>query len=227
MGPRRLLPIQAELSAPADCAAAVEKAVAHFGRLEGVVNNAGIGMSSIRPDAETRHPGLAEMTAEIWDRFFAVNVRAPMLIAQAALPHMRKAGWGRIVNNTTSYRTMLRVLPYGATKSALESMSAVWALELEGSGITVNVLVPGGPTDTPFISDAAGWPRDQMLKPAIMGPPISWLMSESSNGVTGKRFTAQDWDASLPLDEAVQKAGRDIGWAELAAGPAWFTSGKA
>ena len=227
MGPRRLLPIQAELSAPADCAAAVEKAVAHFGRLEGVVNNAGIGMSSIRPDAETRHPGLAEMTTEIWDRFFAVNVRAPMLIAQAALPHMRKAGWGRIVNNTTSYRTMLRVLPYGATKSALESMSAVWALELEGSGITVNVLVPGGPTDTPFISDAAGWPRDQMLKPAIMGPPISWLMSESSNGVTGKRFTAQDWDASLPPDEAAQKAGRDIGWAELAAGPAWFTSGKA
>lgn len=227
VGPERLLPIRAELSAPADCALAVEKAVAHFGRLEGVVNNAGIGMSSIRPDAETRHPGLGEITAEIWDRFFAINVRAPMLIAQAALPHLRRAGWGRIVNNTTSYRTMLRVLPYGATKSALESMSAVWALELAGSGITVNVVVPGGPTDTPFISDAAGWPRDQMLKPAIMGPPIAWLMSEASSAVTGQRFTAQDWDAALPADEAAQKAGRGIGWPELAAGPAWFTPGNA
>jgi NAD(P)-dependent dehydrogenase (short-subunit alcohol dehydrogenase family) len=116
------------------------------------------------------------------------------------------------------------VLPYGATKSALESMSAVWALELDGSGITVNVLVPGGPTDTPFINDASGWPRDQMLRPAIMGPPIAWLMSEASNGVNGRRFTAQNWDASLPADEAATKAGRDIGWPELAVGPAWFTT---
>jgi NAD(P)-dependent dehydrogenase (short-subunit alcohol dehydrogenase family) len=223
-GRERLLPIKAELSQPAACAQAVKAAVAHFGRLEGVVNNAGIGMSSIRPDAETNRPGLAEMTADLWDRFFAVNVRAPLLVTQAALPHLKRAGWGRIVNNTTSYRTMLRVLPYGATKSALESMSAVWALELDGSGVTVNVLVPGGPTDTPFISDAAGWPRDQMLKPAIMGPPIAWLMSEAANGVTGKRFTAQNWDASLPPDGASQKAMREIGWPELAAGPAWFTT---
>lgn len=224
VGPERLLTVEAELSQPAACAQAVEAAVAHFGRLEGVVNNAGIGMSSIRPDAETRHPGLAEMTVDIWDRFFAVNVRAPMLIAQAALPHLKRAGWGRIVNNTTSYRTMLRVLPYGASKSALESMSAVWALELDGSGITVNVLVPGGPTDTPFISDAAGWPREQMLKPAIMGAPISWLMSEASNGVNGRRLTAQDWDTALPPADAATKAARGIGWPELAVGPAWFTT---
>jgi NAD(P)-dependent dehydrogenase (short-subunit alcohol dehydrogenase family) len=226
-GKERLLPIEAELSDPAACAAAVAAAVAHFGRLEGVVNNAGIGMSSIRPDAETRHPGIAEMTVEVWDRFFAINVRAPLLVTQAALPHLRRAGWGRIVNNTTSYRTMLRVLPYGATKSALESMSAVWAMELDGSGITVNVLVPGGPTDTAFIADMAGWPRHQMLKPAIMGPPIAWLMSEAANGINGKRFTAQHWDPSLPTAETAEtaeKAARAIGWPELAAGPAWFTT---
>jgi NAD(P)-dependent dehydrogenase (short-subunit alcohol dehydrogenase family) len=227
LGRERLLPIEAELSQPDACARAVAAAVSHFGRLEGVVNNAGIGMSAIRPDAESRHPGIAEMDAETWDRFFAVNVRAPLLITQAALPHLKPAGWGRIVNNTTSYRTMLRVLPYGATKSALESMSAVWALELEGTGVGVNVLVPGGPTDTPFINDASGWPREQMLRPAIMGPPISWLMSDASNGVTGRRFTAQHWDASLPPDQAAAKAGRDIGWPELAVGPAWFTSNPA
>jgi NAD(P)-dependent dehydrogenase (short-subunit alcohol dehydrogenase family) len=223
-GQKRLLPIEAELSDPVACAATVETAAAHFGRLEGVINNAGIGMSSVRPDAEANHPGIAEMRADVWDRFFAVNVRAPLMITQAALPHLRKSRWGRIVNNTTSYRTMLRVLPYGATKSALESMSAVWALELDGSGISVNVLVPGGPTDTPFINDACGWPRDQMLRPAIMGPPIAWLMSDTSNGVSGRRFTAQNWDASLAPDDAAKKAARDIGWPELAAGPAWFTT---
>ncbi len=218
----RLLAIQAELSDPAQSADAVAKATARFGRLEGLVNNAGIGMSSIRPDAEKNHPGLEELTMEVWDRFFAINVRAPMLLAQAALPHMRKAGWGRIVNNTTSFRTMLRVLPYGATKSALESMSAVWADELKNAGITVNVLIPGGPTDTPFVADEAGWPREQMLKPAIMGPPVVWLMSDASNGFTRKRVTAADWDAARPADEAARGASRPIGWPDLADQTAWW-----
>ena len=144
-----------------------------------------------------------------------------MLLTGAALPHMRARQWGRIVNNTTSYRTMLRVVPYGATKSALESMSAVWAGELEGSGITVNVLVPGGPTDTAFISPASGWPRDKLLKPEIMGPPIAWLMSRAADAVNGKRFTAMEWDAKLPPDEAAKGAMRDIGWPELS-GKAWW-----
>ncbi|MEJ2434653.1 MAG: SDR family NAD(P)-dependent oxidoreductase, partial [Pseudolabrys sp.] len=222
----RLLPLTAELSDIAPCVDAVTKTVARFGRLEGIVNNAGIGMGAIRPDAEKNHPGIEELSPEIWDRFFAVNVRAPMLIARAGLPHMRKAGWGRIVNNTTSYRTMLRVLPYGATKSALESMSAVWAEELKDTGITVNVLVPGGPTDTPFVSGQAGWPRAEMLRPEIMGPPARWLMSDASNGFTGHHVTAADWDKSLPPAEAAHKASRGIGWPELAAQTAWWPSGN-
>src|SRR6266702_3325213 len=126
----------------------------------------------------------------------------------------RRRGWGRIINNTTSFRTMLRVLPYGATKAALESMSAVWANELDGSGITVNVLIPGGPTDTPFIADGSGWPRDRMLRPQIMGPPALWLLSDASGSVTGRRIVAARWDASLSGPEA---AARAIGWPELAA----------
>jgi len=222
----RFLAIQAELADPAQCADAVAKTVTHFGRLEGLINNAGIGVSSIRSDAEKNHPGIEELSAEIWDRFFAINVRAPMLLAQGSLPHLRKAQWGRIVNNTTSFRTMLRVLPYGATKSALESMSAVWADELKDKGITVNVLIPGGPTDTPFVSDEAGWPREQMLRPAIMGPPAVWLMSEASNGFTGKRVTAADWDAARPADEAALAASRPIGWPDLADQTAWWPSSQ-
>jgi NAD(P)-dependent dehydrogenase (short-subunit alcohol dehydrogenase family) len=218
----RLHPILADLAAEAACLEAVEAAIAHFGRIDAVINNAGIGVSSLRPDAELHYPRIEELTAEIWDSFFAINVRAPMLVTRAAVPEMKRRGWGRIINNTTSFRTMLRVLPYGATKAALESMSAVWAAELEGSGITVNVLIPGGPTDTPFISDGSGWPRERMLRPQIMGPPACWLVSEESGAMTGRRIIAARWDASLPGPEAAARAGRAIGWPELAADAVWL-----
>jgi NAD(P)-dependent dehydrogenase (short-subunit alcohol dehydrogenase family) len=154
----RLHPIVADLGTEAGCQSAVAAARAKFGAIEAVINNAGIGMSSIRPDAEARAPGIEELTPQIWDGFMAIFVRAPVMLVRAALPDMKRGGFGRIVNNTTSYVTMLRVLPYGAAKAALESMSAVWAKELDGSGITVNVLVPGGPTDTALIARRS-WDR--------------------------------------------------------------------
>src|SRR5215469_10257333 len=94
--------------------------LARFGTIEAIINNAGIGMSSIRPDAEARAPDIEELTPEIWEGFMAIFVRAPLILVRAALPDMKKRGFGRVINNTTSYVTMLRVLPYGAAKAALE-----------------------------------------------------------------------------------------------------------
>jgi len=222
----RLHPIRADLATSAGCEAAMTAARARFGAIDAVVNNAGIGMSSVRPDAEVRTPGIEELTPEIWDGFLAIFVRAPLMLVRAALPDMKRGGFGRIINNTTSYVTMLRVLPYGAVKAALESMSAVWAKELDGSGITVNVLVPGGPTDTPFIADEAGWPREKMLRPEIMGPPAAWLISDDAKNFSGRRITAARWDKTLPPAEAAAHASRAIGWPELAADAVWLTGGK-
>jgi NAD(P)-dependent dehydrogenase (short-subunit alcohol dehydrogenase family) len=219
----RLCGIVADLSTDKGCAQAIEAAETRFARIDALINNAGIGMSAIRPDAEARYPGIEELTPAIWDSFFAIFVRAPAMLTRAVAPMMRKNGFGRVVNNTTSYRTMLRVLPYGAAKAALESMSAVWAQELEPSGITVNVLVPGGPTDTPLISDQSGWPREKMLRPDIMGPPISWLVSDAASGFTGQRLTAARWDVSLPAEEAARRASRSIGWPELTADAVWLS----
>jgi NAD(P)-dependent dehydrogenase (short-subunit alcohol dehydrogenase family) len=218
----RFLPLTADVADIAQCDALTAKTIAHFGRIEGVINNAGIGPSSLRPDAEKHHPSIEELTPEIWDRFFAINLRPALVFMRAVLAPMRKQKWGRIINNTTSYRTMLRVLPYGATKSAFESLSAVWAAELAGSGITVNVLVPGGPTDTAFVADAAGWKREQMLRPQIMGQPASWLMSDAADSFTGRRITAAEWDITLDADEAAKRASRPIGWPELADQTAWW-----
>jgi NAD(P)-dependent dehydrogenase (short-subunit alcohol dehydrogenase family) len=218
---QRIHPFLIDLSSETAGQEAVASTVAHFGRLDAVINNAGIGPSSLRPDAETNLPRIEELTAEIWGRFFAINVRAPMLLTRAAVPHMRERRFGRVINNTTSFRTMLRVLPYGATKSALESMSAIWAQELKADGITVNVLIPGGPTDTPFISDGAGWDRAKMLRPEIMGPPACWLVSDEAADYTGQRIIAAKWDASLPGAQAAAKSGRAVGWPELGADAVW------
>ncbi len=222
----RLHPIRADLSTPAGCEAAIAAARARFGAIGTLINNAGIGMSSVRPDAETRIPGIEELTPEIWDGFLAIFVRAPLLLVRAFLPDMKRGGFGRIINNTTSYVTMLRVLPYGAVKAAQKSMSAVWAKEFDGSGITVNVLVPGGPTDTPFIADETGWPREKMLRPEIMGPPTAWLVSDEAKNFSGRRVTAARWDNSLAPAEAAARASRAIGWPELAADAVWLAGGN-
>jgi len=211
------LAVVADVSDEAAVEAAVGIAVEAFGPVEILINNAGIGPSSIRPDAERRLPGVAEVTPELWSRFFAVNLAGSMLMLRAVLPGMQAGGWGRVINNTTSFFTMLRVLPYGATKAALESASAVWAKELEGSGVTVNVVVPGGPTDTAFIADQSGINRDKMLRPEVMAPPVRWLASDRSGATTGRRFIAALWDPRLPAREAAEKAGAPIGWPELAA----------
>jgi NAD(P)-dependent dehydrogenase (short-subunit alcohol dehydrogenase family) len=218
----RIQPIMADLANETACREAVASAVARFGRLEAVINNAGLGMSSLRRDAEKNLPGIEELTAEIWDRFYSVNVRGHILVTQAALPHMRTAKFGRIINNTTSFRSMLRVNPYGPLKAALEALSAVWAEELKKDGITVNVLIPGGPTDTPFISDDAGWDRAKMLRPGVMGPPAVWLISDEAKDYTGNRIIAGNWDAKLAGAEAAKKAGRAIGWPELGADAVWL-----
>lgn len=221
LGASRVLAICADVADEDACNAAVARTVDHFGSVDILVNNAGVGVSSIRPDAERNHPGIEEIHRPLWDRFFAVNVTGPLLMVRAVTPGMRARGWGRIVNNTTSFFTMLRVLPYGASKAALECMSAIWAKELEGSGITVNVLVPGGPTDTPFVADESGIPRDKMLKPVIMGAPIRWLASSASDGVTGQRFIAANWDAGKDGAEAARLCGAPIGWPELGKAVVW------
>ena len=112
-------------------------------------------------------------------------------------------------------------MAYSASKAALEAMSAIWAKELAGTGITVNVLVPGGPTDTPFIHDASGIARERMLKPEIMGAPVSWMLSDASNTVTGRRISALQWDPAMPPDDPAQTAIRDAGWPELTGDVYW------
>ena len=210
-----LLPLALDLADEEACAEAVGRATEHFGRLDMLVNNAGIGMSTLRPDYHLRPlAALSEVSVEDWRRFVAVHATAPFAFMRAAAPFMQERGWGRIVNVTTSLSTMLRpqFFPYGASKAALEAMSSQFAGELEGTGITVNVLTPGGPTDTPMVTEESAPDRGALLSPAVMAPPIRFLASEISDGFTGRRIVAALWDKRIAPADSAMNAGGPIGW---------------
>jgi NAD(P)-dependent dehydrogenase (short-subunit alcohol dehydrogenase family) len=149
-----------------------------------------------------------------------VHTTAPLLLAGAVVHDMVAAKWGRIVNVTTSLGTMIRagLSPYGPSKAALEALSAIMAKDLEGTGVTVNVLVPGGVTNTGMVRDFGVDPRD-MIQPEVMAPPLVWLLSDAADGVTAQRFLAVHWDPKLPPEEAAEKAGAPIAWTSIATLP--------
>jgi NAD(P)-dependent dehydrogenase (short-subunit alcohol dehydrogenase family) len=209
--------VTADLAQPDSFAHVTGAALIKYGRIDALVNNAGIGQASVRRD---RRPiRFWETTAEQWGRFIAINAAGPINMARAVLPHMLAAKRGRIVTVTTSLGTMVRegYLLYGSSKAAAESAMAVLAADLAGSGVTSNVLVPGGTTDTPLVGDAPN--REKMLKPAIMVPPLLWLLSEEARAVNGRRFIAADWDTGVPPAQAAEKAGAPIAWLSIARMP--------
>jgi len=217
---RRFLGIKGDVSLLDDCRAAVARTIAEFGGVDILVNNAGVGMAPAQPAGATGRVRFWETVPEGWLRIIEINATGAYLMAHAAAPHMIARHWGRIVNVTTSYDTMMApgLSAYGGGKAALEAGTAIWAKELEGTGVTANVLVPGGPTDTAFFPP--GFPRDGLLKPTLMGPPIRWLASPQSDGVSGCRFIARDWDTSLPPGEAAARLRASAAWPELAAAAA-------
>ena len=191
------------------------------GRIDILVNNAGIGQGAIRADQRRNPIRFWEITPEQWARFVAVNATAPLMMARAVAPHMIRARRGRIVTVTTSLGTMLRegYTLYGTSKAAAEAATAVMSADLAGTGVTANVLVPGGMTDTRIVPDAAVADRSRLLRPEIMVPPLLWLISDAAAEVTGRRFIAVHWDSSLAPAEAAEKCGAPIAWKSIATMP--------
>lgn len=212
--------ITADLAQPDAFDRIVTTALERHAGIDVLVNNAGIGQASVRADTWRQPIRFWEVTPEQWQRFVTVNATAPIMMTRAVLPHMLRAGRGRIVTVTTSLGTMVRggYLLYGATKAAAEAAMAGLSADLQGSGVTCNVLVPGGVTDTPLVGNDAG-DRSRMLRPEIMVPPLLWLVSEDAAGVNGRRFIAADWDAAISSARAAEKAGAPIAWMSIARMP--------
>jgi NAD(P)-dependent dehydrogenase (short-subunit alcohol dehydrogenase family) len=215
----KFLSAVADVSKIADCRHAVDQVIGTFGALDILINCAGISMSTAAGHKEARIK-FFDADPEGWQRIVAINAIGAFLMTRFAAEPMIKRGWGRIITVTTSFDTMLAagLSAYGASKAALEASCVSFAKDLEGTGVTVNILVPGGPTDTPGFFPP-GKPRPPfLLDPEIMGAPAVWLASPQSDGISACRFIARDWDVRLPAAEAAARARAPAGWPALAQG---------
>ena len=142
IGPERALPVPTDVTDPRAAEALLDRAVATFGGLNVLVNNAGYN----------RRGHVEHVPAEELARIVNVNLRSPIVLTRLAIPHLRRAGGGAIVNvaSIAGRIPLPEEATYSATKFGLRAFTFALADELEGSGITVSAVSPG-PVETGFI----------------------------------------------------------------------------
>jgi NAD(P)-dependent dehydrogenase (short-subunit alcohol dehydrogenase family) len=212
-----VVPICADITRPEDVQRIIERTVAAFGGIYGLVNNAGIGRFWLRQDFLTRPIRFWELEPEQWRRFIDVNANGFFQMTHAVIGHLLQQGRGRVITVTTSIDTMIRggSVGYGGSKAAIEASMATLAEDLIGRRVTANVVVPGGPVNTPAMPDDGVIPRSAFIQAEVMVPPIAWLLSDEAADVSGRRFIAARWDPSLPGKQASLACGDPIGWPQL------------
>jgi NAD(P)-dependent dehydrogenase (short-subunit alcohol dehydrogenase family) len=213
-GPGKLETIAADMRDPHAVEKIVSAAKERLGGVDVLINNAGLGPGAIRPDFWNDKIRFWEPNID-YQHFAQVNFLAPARLAAMLVPEMIAARWGRIINVTTSLPTMFGrgCSPYGPTKAALEALTGVQAADLAGTGVSANVLIPGGPTDTPMVPAEAARDRKQLIEPTVMAPVICWLTSTQSDGITGRRFLAAKWNPALAERVAAEQASEPVGGA--------------
>lgn len=219
----RVLTLVADISDYAACEQAVARAKTELGGVHILVNNAALSMGLISMEYMQKPEQILDITPDIWQRFVAVNFTGSWNMTRACITPMLAQRWGRIIDITTSFYSMLRggFQPYGPCKAGLEAMAAAHASEFAGTGVTVNVVIPGGPADTPMVPQESGYARKDLIQPGVMTPPIVWLCSPAADDITGNRYIAADWDAGLAPALAEQRCRAPVAWPQLAQHPVW------
>ena len=184
--------VEAELARVEDCLAVIPACDARFGRVDGLVNAAGLSTRGTLDDT----------TVELWDRLFAVNARAPFLLMQRAARLMRRNGTGgSIVNIVTmaSHGGEPVLTAYSASKGALAILTKNAGYSLQPHGIRVNGLnigwtategehgvQTGTGQSSDWLAEAdASRPLGRLLRPGDIAPMVTYLLSDAAEMVTG------------------------------------------
>ncbi|MET8041320.1 SDR family oxidoreductase [Micromonospora sp. NPDC005215] len=178
---------------------AVDQAWSRLGGIDMLVNNAGIGMRTVNPRFMTHPQAFWEVPADGFRAVVETNLTGYFLVAREVTPRMLAAGGGRIVNISVSESTMQRAgfVPYGPSRAGSESLSRIMAADLRDTGVTVNLLLPGGATVTGMLPPGTVSEGRRFLESAVMGPPIVWLASDDAAGVHDERIVAVEFERWL------------------------------
>jgi len=170
----RAFAVKADVSVEAEAIHLVDETVKQFGRLDVLVNNA--GWSTVVP-----HRKLDGLTEEILERTWRTNVKGPIYVTRAAIPHMLKGGGGSIVNTTSvaAFQGAGSSIIYGASKAALGAITKSLARAFGKDNIRVNAIAPGF-VDTGFVD----WPVGAKEK-AVAGSPMGRIptVDDAANAV--------------------------------------------
>lgn len=209
--PESAMAVVTDVADPRAVTALIEATVARFGRVELLVNNAGVGLNGIVADLQ-----LADL-----ERVFAVNVFGALACIQACVPHMRRQGFGHIVNVSSilGKRAVPQTAGYAATKFALQALSDGLRIEEKPNGIDVSVVCPAS-TDTEFRQNevrsgtllVADRPRLSLSSPADVAREVVRAIRKRKREVvltaTAKLMTALDAVAPRLVDAALGRAFR-------------------
>ncbi|MGH7767744.1 MAG: SDR family NAD(P)-dependent oxidoreductase [Candidatus Binatia bacterium] len=186
---KRALNVKTDVTRREDVAAAVEKTVARFGRIDVLVNCAALKMAFIVPRERRETYHFWEIDTERWRRLLDVNITGAFLCCQEAARQMAQQGAGSIINITTGNDTKLRrgYAPYGTSKAGLEAFTISIAKELKPLGVRANLLEPGGAVNLRGENDPALLPYDVVVPAAV------YLASDESRDLSAAMLNAKNW----------------------------------
>ena len=192
--PGESLVVPADVRDSDDVERVIDRTLERFGRLDTLVNNAGVSLLH-----KADHDELSDITEDEWDRVLEVNLKGVFLFTRAAVPHLYEQGHGTIINISSGLgrRAIPGAAAYVSSKWGLEGLTRATALESEPYGVTVNGLDPGGRVNTDIWAHLPAAEREEILQPDVMNDAAVLLAAQGPDGVTGESMAAEEWEQRL------------------------------